>query len=75
MCIRDRILDDPEQKVVVAEWGDNSVNLASRPFCKSEHYLATRFFMQEHVKKEFDKAGIEIPFPQMDVHMIQSKEN
>ena len=69
------VLDDPKQMVVVAEWGDSSVNLASRPFCKSEHYWETKFFMQEHVKKEFDRAGIEIPFPQMDVHMIQPKGN
>lgn len=69
------VLDDPEQKVVVAEWGDSSVNLASRPFCRSEHFLQTKFFMQEHVKKEFDRAGIEIPFPQVDVHMIQSNSD
>lgn len=66
------ILNNPAQGVVVAEWGDSSVNLASRPFCKSEHYWETKFYMQEHVKKEFDKAGIEIPFPQVDVHMINS---
>ena len=29
------ILDDPAQGVVVAELGDNSVNLNTRPFCKS----------------------------------------
>ncbi|MFT5998317.1 MAG: small conductance mechanosensitive channel [Neolewinella sp.] len=63
------ILDDPEQFVVVAEHGDSSVNLNSRPFCNSEHYWDTLFYMQEHVKKEFDKAGISIPFPQRDVHM------
>ena len=34
------ILDNPAQGVVVAELGDNSVNLATRPFCKSEHYLS-----------------------------------
>jgi len=64
------VLDDPAQGVVVAELGDSSVNLATRPFCKSDHYWDTLFYMQEHVKKEFDKAGINIPFPQMDVHMI-----
>ena len=64
------ILDDPAQGVVVAELADSSVNLATRPFCKSEHYWDTYFYMQEHVKKEFDKAGIGIPFPQLDVHMI-----
>ncbi len=65
------ILDNPAQGVVVAELADNSVNLATRPFCKSEHYWDTLFYMQENVKKELDKANIGIPFPQMDVHMIK----
>ncbi len=62
------ILDDPAQGVVVAELGDSSVNLATRPFCKSEHYWDTYFYMQENVKKEFDKAGLNFPFPQVDMH-------
>jgi small conductance mechanosensitive channel len=62
------VLDDPAQGVVVASWGDSSVNLASRPFCKSEDYWDTFFYMNEHVKKAFDKGGISIPFPQLDVH-------
>lgn len=63
------VLDDPSQGVVVAELGDNSVNLATRPFCKSEHYWDTMFYMQENVKKQFDANDIGIPFPQMDIHM------
>lgn len=63
------VLDDPAQGVVVGELGDSSVNLNTRPFCKSEHYWDTFFHMQEHVKKAFDAEGISIPFPQMDVHM------
>lgn len=64
------IIDSPAQGVVVGELADSSVNLNTRPFCKSEHYWDTKFYMQEHVKKAFDKEGIGIPFPQMDVHMI-----
>ncbi len=63
------VLDDPAQGVVVGELGDNSVNLNTRPFCKSEHYWDTLFYMQEHVKKAFDKEGLSFPFPQMDVHL------
>lgn len=63
------ILDNPAQGVVVAELGDNSVNLATRPFVKSEHFWDTKFYMQEHVKKQFDVNDIGIPFPQMDIHM------
>jgi len=69
------ILDDPAQGVVVAELADSSVNLATRPFCNSEHYWDTRFFMIENVKKEFDKAGIGIPFPQMDLHIKEHQKN
>lgn len=63
------ILDDPAQGVVVASHGDSAVNLATRPFCKSEHYWDTYFYMQENVKKAFDREGISIPFPQTDVHL------
>ncbi|MEM9885821.1 MAG: mechanosensitive ion channel domain-containing protein [Bacteroidota bacterium] len=62
------ILDDPAQGVVVAELADSSVNLATRPFCKSENYWKTFFYMQENVKKGFDAQGVSIPFPQLDVH-------
>lgn len=65
------ILDDPAQGVVVASHGDSAVNLATRPFCKSEHYWDTFFYMQEEVKKAFDRKAINIPYPQMDVHMAK----
>lgn len=64
------ILDIPAQGVVVAELADSSVNLATRPFCKSEHYWDTFFYMQENVKKEFDAQGIGIPYPTMDLNMV-----
>lgn len=31
--------------------------------------------MTEQIKKSFDEAGISIPFPQMDVHMVSTKGN
>ena len=64
------ILSEPKQGVVVAELGDSSVNLATRPFVKSENYWDAFFYMQENVKKEFDKAGIGIPYPTMDVNVV-----
>ena len=67
------IIDEPKTAVVVAELADSSVNLATRPFCKSEDYWATFFYMQEQVKKAFDKQGVSIPFPQMDIHVPVSK--
>ena len=69
------ILDEPAQGVVVAELADASVNLATRPFVKSEHYWDAYFYMQEHVKKEFDKENIGIPYPTMDVHVKSGSAN
>ena len=66
------ILSEPKQGVVVAELGDSSVNLATRPFVKSENYWDAYFYMQEHVKKEFDKENIGIPYPTMDVNVVTS---
>ena len=64
-----RVLKDPEPVVVVTALADSSVNFAVRPWCKTEDYWAVHFYMHEHIKKAFDREGINIPFPQMDVHM------
>lgn len=54
--------------IFVSELADSSVNFAVRPWAKSEHYWDVYFYMHENIKKEFDKQGVSIPFPQMDVH-------
>ncbi len=66
------ILSVPAQGVVVAELADSSVNLATRPFCKSEHYWDTLFYMQENVKKQFDKHDIGIPYQTIDINMSKN---
>jgi len=62
------VIDEPQTLIVVNEHGASSVNFLVRPWCKSEDYWSVYFYMHEQVKKEFDKAGVGIPFPQMDVH-------
>jgi small conductance mechanosensitive channel len=66
-----RVLEDPAPLVVVAELADSSVNFNVRPWVKTEDYWAVYFDVLENVKIELDKAGIEIPFPQRDVHIKQ----
>lgn len=67
------ILSDPEPFLGVINLGDSSVNIVSRVWVKTSDYWAVYFYMQETVKKTFDKEGISIPFPQRDVHLFQSK--
>ncbi len=63
------VLKEPLPAVVVSSLGDSSVNLTTRPFANSPDYWNAFFYLQENVKKAFDREGISIPFPQMDVHL------
>lgn len=66
-----RVLKDPAPTVAVLELGDSSVNLCVRPYSTVEDYWDVYFATQENVKVALDGAGISIPFPQRDVHMIK----
>lgn len=61
-------LKDPKPMVRLSELADSSVNFTTRVWCKTEDYWDVYFSVHEAVKVDFDKKGIGIPFPQMDVH-------
>ena len=63
------ILKDKKTDIFVSELADSSVNFAVRPWCKSEHFWDVYFYMHENIKIQLDNNNINIPFPQMDVHM------
>ncbi len=65
------VLKDPAADIIVVELGDNSVNFAVRPWCKTEYYWDVYAKTHESVKKVLDQKGISIPFPQRDVHLHQ----
>ena len=65
----ERVLKDPAPVIAVSELADSSINLLVRPWVKSADLGAVKWDTTESVKKRFDEAGIEIPFPQMDVHL------
>jgi len=67
------VLDDPAPTIGVLELGDSSVNFAVRPWVNTSDYGAVRFQITEEVKQRFDQAGISIPFPQRDVHLVQNE--
>ena len=68
-----RILRDPPQTIGVSELADSSVNFAVRPWVNSADYWGVFFDINEAMKKRFDKEGINIPFPQRDVHLYEMK--
>ncbi len=66
-----KVHNDPEPFIVVGELADSSVNLTTRLWANAEDYWSIFFYMNENVKKEFDKQGVSIPFPQTDIHLIK----
>lgn len=64
-----RILKDPKPFIMVSELADSSVNLVVRVWAEAADYWGIHFDLIENVYKTFDKEGLSIPFPQMDVHV------
>ncbi len=64
------IHQDPAPMVVLGEHGDSAVVFYFRVWCNASDYWTLYFELLESVKEAFDEAGINIPYPQMDVHMI-----
>lgn len=66
-----RILKDPEPFIALKELGDNSVNIVVRTWVNGADYWGVFFDMNKNVYAQFTKAGLNIPFPQLDVHLHQ----
>lgn len=71
----ERVLKDQEVTIGVSELADSSVNLVVRPWVKSSDYWPTYFALLENIKVALDEAGIEIPYPQMSLHVNQEDKN
>lgn len=66
------VLEEPAPKAVITEYADSSVNLSLRVWTKTADFWTAKFEINEKIKCVFDQNGIEIPFPQMDVHIKQN---
>lgn len=67
------VIREQEAQVFVSELGDSSVVMGLRCWVRTEQYLPALWQMNEQIKNEFDRAGLHIPFPQMDVHVRAGK--
>ncbi|MBU1370571.1 MAG: mechanosensitive ion channel [Bacteroidetes bacterium] len=68
-----RIHRDPEPFIRLTSLGDSSVNIVVRVWLNAADYWEVFFDMNEKVYKAFSEEGINIPFPQMDVHLHQEE--
>lgn len=64
------VLSEPDTPFCrLTEHGESSLNFVLRVWVKSENYWQVNFDLKESVKKALDENGIEIPYPQIDVHL------
>ncbi len=60
-----------EPSVRVSSYGDNAIDYTLRVWCATPDYWDVYFDLTEAAKEAFDKAGIEMTYPHMNVHMVE----
>lgn len=64
-----QVLDDPAPTFVLTELADSSLNLQLRPWANTDDYWGVKGDITKGIYEALGSAGIEIPFPQLDVHV------
>ncbi len=67
-------LVNPAPEAFVEEYADSSIVINARCWAPSQVWFATKTQLMTRLKKALDEAGIEIPFPQLDLHVRDSAE-
>ncbi|MBR5377841.1 MAG: mechanosensitive ion channel [Bacteroidales bacterium] len=72
LCDEDpRIQKSPEPFIELVKLNSSSVDFTVRAWVEASDYWGVYFSMNEKVYKAFSQEGLNIPFPQMDVHVKQ----
>ena len=64
----ERVLKDPESRVVITAYEKGAITYCLRTWVKNEDYWDVFFDLQENLKEGLDLSGIVLPFDQIDVH-------
>ncbi len=69
------IKNNPEAPVAVylKELADSSVNLSARAWVAKDDYWPVFFAVNEQIYKTLPENGVEFPFPQLDVHLLNTQ--
>ena len=63
------VMKDPAPAVVTTELADSSVNFQLRAWVNTKDYWTVKNDLTNGILNAFKKEGVEIPFPQVDIHM------
>lgn len=64
----ERVLQEPTPVIVLGALADSSVNITVRVWVKSENYWNVFFETNETIYNEFNRQGINFPYPQLTIH-------
>ncbi|MBO5162964.1 MAG: mechanosensitive ion channel [Ruminococcus sp.] len=67
------ILNDPAPIVRMGSHKESSVSIDVLVWVKNDDFMEVRYTLNETVKRLFDRSGIEIPYNQLDVHIIEGQ--
>lgn len=67
----ENVLQEPAPSAVILSFDDSAVAYQLRVWCNTDVYWDVKYDLTEKVKKIFDERNIQIPFPQMDVHITK----
>ena len=68
------ILRSPEPTIGVLALAESAIIFCVYVYTKSENYFTLQLRMNERIKIQFDENNIEIPYPQVDVHISKGGE-
>ncbi|WP_248917308.1 mechanosensitive ion channel family protein [Pseudomonas entomophila] len=66
-----RVLQDPAPQAVVSTLGDSSITVSLRIWVKTPDYWDVLFMLNEHARDRLKAEGIDIPFPQRVIRVVQ----
>ena len=69
-----RVLKNPAYFIALTSLGESSVNIVVRAWVNAGDYWGVYFDMNEKVYKTFAEENLNIPFPQLDVHLHKQAE-
>lgn len=67
----EHILEDPAPAVYLTAFGESGIDYTVYCWTTAEDFWTAQFALAENLRREFDRAGVEIPYNKLDVHITE----
>jgi len=63
------ILREPAPIMGISEHGESAMLMDLKVWCRTDDYWTVKYYLEENIKVEFDKNGVEIPYRKLDIRV------